>query len=70
MDLIRDLLQRENRREKMAKAFTWTHGSIPEEDDREKLRWMLDTRTPFLRELRTFLKTVNIKTNTSCYETE
>ena len=64
------MLLRENRKERVRKQFTWTHNTIPEEDSRDRLRHLLGTNKAELQELRTFLKTVNIKQNRSCYENE
>ena len=47
-----------------SKHYTWTHTSIPEEEDREHLRRNIENR-----DLRTFLKLSNIKPNLSCYDT-
>ena len=59
------LLELEKRyRKTPTKHYTWTHTTIPEEEDREHLRRNIQNR-----DLRTFLKLSNIKPNLSCYDT-
>ena len=59
------LLELEGRyRDTPSKHYTWTHTTIPEEEDRDNLR-----RNVGSRDLRTFLKLSNIKPNLSCYDT-
>ena len=58
------LLELEQRyRETPSKHYTWTHTTIPDEEDREHLRRNIESR-----DLRTFLKLSNIKPNLSCYD--
>ena len=64
------MLDRESRKERVRKQYTWTHNTIPEEDNRDRLRELLENNQAELKELRTFLKTVNIRQNRSCYESE
>ena len=59
------LLELEKRyRETPSQHYTWTHTTIPDEEDREHLRRNIENP-----DLRTFLKLSNIKPNLSCYDT-
>ena len=47
-----------------SKHYSWTHTTIPEEEDRGNLRRNIEKP-----DFRTFLKLSNIKPNLSCYDT-
>ena len=60
---LNELKRRYQEPGKEKKQLTWTHSGIPEEDDKSKLKDILQRK-----DLRTFLKVTNIKPNISCYE--